>query len=74
MLKLNLVLWQHFEQERSLVKENIVCWNRSDLSMCFRPKLANFSFPNYSSARNDDDRNLYGYNYSTVMCDNKYEN
>ena len=29
MLKLNLVLWQHFEQERSLVKENIVCWNRA---------------------------------------------
>ena len=33
-----------------------------------------FSFPNHTLDRNDDDRNLYGYNYFTVMCDNKDEN
>ena len=33
-----------------------------------------FSFPNHYLDRNDDDRNLYGYNYFTVMCDNKDEN
>ena len=41
----------------------------------FLPKIgAIFSFPNHYLDRNDDDRNLYGYNYFTVMCDNKDEN